>query len=321
MKPTSPSDPSRPKRGWWLAPRWLLARRLTQAGILGLFLLPALPGASLGGWWAKWVETWPGLEGTHILNGNLSASLLLDTVPMTDPYLLLQGLLTGHLPVWSGFIGGLIVVGFYALVGGRVYCSWVCPVNPVSDGAAWLRRRLKLDTPKGPDRSTRYWILGLTLVLALTTGQIAWELVNPVSMTHRGILYGIGGAWLVLLGVALFDLLASRRGWCGSLCPVGAFYGLMGSKALVRVVAADRERCDDCLDCFAVCPEPQVIKPALKGAARGIGPVILDRDCTNCGRCIDVCEQRVFRFGSRFAKAAIDLEPEPGVSGSPQPTH
>jgi ferredoxin-type protein NapH len=54
------------------------------------------------------------------------------------------------------------------------------------------------------------------------------------------------------------------------------------------------------MDCFAVCPEPQVIRPALKGAGQGIAPVILSPSCTNCGRCIDVCSQDVFRFGLRF---------------------
>ena len=81
---------------------------------------------------------------------------------------------------------------------------------------------------------------------------------------------------------------------------MGAFYGLLGSRALVRVVAADRDKCDDCMDCFEICPEPQVIKPALKGAANCVGPVILDINCTNCGRCIDVCSKDVFRFGTRM---------------------
>ena len=55
------------------------------------------------------------------------------------------------------------------------------------------------------------------------------------------------------------------------------------------------------MDCFEVCPEPQVIKPALKGADQGIGPIILDANCTNCGRCIDVCDKDVFQFGFRQA--------------------
>ena len=35
--------------------------------------------------------------------------------------------------------------------------------------------------------------------------------------------------------------------------------------ALVRISASKAQSaCDDCMDCFAVCPEPQVIRPALK---------------------------------------------------------
>ena len=54
------------------------------------------------------------------------------------------------------------------------------------------------------------------------------------------------------------------------------------------------------MDCYAVCPEMHVISPALNGQKTGKGPVILDADCTACGRCVDVCPERVFRFTHRF---------------------
>jgi len=119
-------------------------------------------------------------------------------------------------------------------------------------------------------------------------------------MMFRGIVFGLGLAWVLILGIFLFDLLVSRNGWCGHLCPVGAFYSLLRYRTPLRVTAAKRDACDDCMDCFAVCPEPQVIKPALKGAKKGFGPVILSNQCTNCGRCIDVCAPDVFSYGSRF---------------------
>jgi ferredoxin-type protein NapH len=151
-------------------------------------------------------------------------------------------------------------------------------------------------------RNLRYWLLGLVLLFPLLTGVIAWEYVNPVSMLHRGIIFGMGLAWIIVAAVFLFDLFVVKHGWCGRLCPMGAFYGLIGSRALVRVAAAGRDQCDDCMDCFEICPEPQVIKPALKGAADGVDPVILDINCTNCGRCIDICSKDVFRFSTRRSK-------------------
>ena len=51
--------------------RWLLARRVSQLVILACFLA------------GPWLGIW-------LLKGNLSASLILDTVPLTDPWLTLQ---------------------------------------------------------------------------------------------------------------------------------------------------------------------------------------------------------------------------------------
>ncbi|WP_131112193.1 quinol dehydrogenase ferredoxin subunit NapH [Sulfuricystis thermophila] len=280
-RPERPGAEAVATKGWLAAHKWLILRRTSQLGILLLFLV--------GPWFGWW-----------IVKGNLNFSYTLNTLPLADPYLLLQALMSGQTPEKLGLIGVTIVVLFYLLVGGRSYCSWVCPVNLVTDFAAWLRNRLGL---KGGNahisRQTRYWILGMTLLVSAATGTIAWEMVNPVSMLHRGLIFGMGLAWAVILAVFLFDLFVMRHGWCGHLCPVGAFYSLIGKFSVMRVRLPRREACNDCMDCFAVCPEQQVIRPALKGID-GAPPVILFANCTNCGRCIDVCSKDVFQFGTRF---------------------
>jgi ferredoxin-type protein NapH len=270
-------------KGWLGAHKWLLLRRLSQLAILALFLA--------GPWFGLW-----------IVKGNLSSSLTLGVLPLTDPYLLAQSLAAGVLPYREALLGAGIVLAFYLLVGGRLYCAWVCPVNVVTDTAAWLRRRLALKGGKIPSSATRYWLLGFTLLAAMATGSLAWEWVNPVSMLHRGLIFGFGLAWGIVGGIFLYDLLIATRGWCGHLCPMGAFYSLLGTTALIRVSAARRSACDDCMDCFAVCPEPQVIRPALKATGQ-THPLILDRNCTTCGRCIDVCGKNVFQVTTRFDRS------------------
>lgn len=272
-------------KGWWLAHQWLLLRRAAQFGILAAFLV--------GPWFGLW-----------LVKGNLNYSLTLGTLPLTDPFILLQSLAAGHVPEKLALIGVAVVVAFYLLVGGRVYCAWVCPVNLVTDAADWLRDRLGIKGGAHLSRNARYWILAMTLLLAGITGTLAWELVNPVSMLHRGLIFGLGAAWMVVLAVFILDLFVMSRGWCGHLCPVGACYSLIGKAGVLRVVATKRAACNDCMDCFAVCPEPLVIKAPLKDAAKGVGPAILASECTNCGRCIDVCSKDVFSFGSRFNNAA-----------------
>jgi ferredoxin-type protein NapH len=271
-------------KGWLAAHKWLLLRRASQVGVLLVFLA--------GPWFGRWIA-----------KGNLGYSYTLDLLPLADPYLLLQSVLARHLPEKLALIGVAIVLAFYLLVGGRTYCAWVCPVNPVTDLASWLRNRLGLKAGAHLARSTRYGVLGATLVVAAATGTIAWEMVNPVSLLHRGLIFGMGFGWAVIAAIFLFDLVAARRGWCGHLCPVGAFYSLLGRHGLVRVRLPARDACDNCMDCFAVCPEQQVIRPALK-AIDGAPPVILDALCTNCGRCIDVCAKNVFAFGGRTVRAA-----------------
>jgi len=270
-------------KGRLRANKWLLLRRISQLGILALFLV--------GPWFGWW-----------IVKGNLSSSLTLGVLPLTDPYLMLQSLVAGHWPYKDAVLGAGIVLAFYLIFGGRLFCSWVCPVNLVTDAAAALRRRLGIKGGKTPSPWTRYWLLAFTLVASAVTGTLAWEWVNPVSMLHRGLIFGFGLAWGVVLAVFLYDLLFASRGWCAHVCPMGAFYGLLGSGALLRVTADKRRACDDCMDCFNVCPEPQVIRPALKAVGQD-HPLILDKDCTSCGRCIDVCGKDVFRLTTRFDRS------------------
>lgn len=266
---------------WWNSHKWLALRRTSQVLVLAAFL----SGPLFGVWIAK---------------GNLNYSRTFDTLPLTDPMVLLQALAAGRVPEANALVGAALVVLLYLAVGGRAYCAWACPMNVVTDAAGALRRRLGIKGSAHISRKARYWILGMALLVSAAMGSVAWELVNPVSMLHRGLIFGMGAGWMAVLAVFLFDLFVMDRGWCGHLCPMGATYSLIGRFGIARVSARGREACNNCMDCFAVCPEPQVIKLPLKGAARGAGPTILSPNCTNCGRCIDVCSKDVFAFSTRF---------------------
>ena len=268
------------KKGWLKAHKWLLLRRFSQLSILFLFLL----GPLFGVW---------------IIKGNMSSSLMLDTIALTDPFVFLQTLFTGYMPELTVVTGAVIVAVFYFIVGGRVYCSWVCPINIVTDVADWLRRVLKIKTSLSFSRLGRYGLLAVSLVLASVTGMLVWELVNPVTMIQRELVFGMGFSWIFIAGIFILDAFVSRRAWCGHLCPMGAFYSVLGQASVIKVNAINRAACNDCMDCFAVCPEPQVIKPALKGAVDS-SPLINSGNCTNCGRCIDVCAEDVFTIKHRF---------------------
>lgn len=267
--------------GWWRAHKFLFLRRASQLSVLLAF--------AIGPWFGLW-----------LLKGNLSSSELLATIPLSDPLVTLQVLMTGHWPELSLLLGAAIIALFYLVAGGRVFCSWVCPVNLVTDAASWLRRKFHLPRTSEMPRNLRYYLLAVVLLIPLFSGIAAWEWVNPVPVVYRALLFGAGSGLWILAAIFLLDLFISERAWCGHLCPTGAMFALLGKASPVKVSAVNAKDCDNCMDCFEVCPERQVLKPALKGTS----PMIIDSDCTQCGRCIDVCAQRVFQYQNRIALKA-----------------
>ena len=280
--PKNAGREAREKLGWWRAYRFLILRRLSQLSIVLMFLSGPI--------WDFW-----------ILKGNYSSSMLFDVIPLTDPLIMVESLATGYLPEWKTLLGAGIIVLLYALLASKAFCGWVCPLNIVTDCAAWLRRKLGIRQSAKLPRNLRYGILAMILVGSAVSGTLLWEWINPVAALGRVFVYGIGATlWLVLV-VFLFDLLVVEHGWCGHLCPIGATYALIGAKSVVRVKVQDRQACDRCMDCYHVCPEPQVLRLPLHGKDED-SQIVLSKDCISCGRCIDVCAENVFAFSTRFAK-------------------
>lgn len=266
--------------GW----RYLILRRVVQIGLLLLFF-----GTLHWGW---------SLFGQPLLSGNLSASKVLGQVPLADPFAALQILLTGHVLQTEVLLGAGLVLSFFLLIGGRVWCSWVCPVNLVTDFAGLLHQKTWRKNLFGLPQSLRYTVLALALLLSIVIGLPAFEWVSPIGAMHREIIYGLGMGWTALLGIFLFDWLVVKHGWCGHLCPLGAFYALLGHKTAQLRVQFDRDTCNSCGDCAVVCPEPQVLN--LRRLEQD--GQVLSGACTNCGRCIPICPKDSLAFGWRLQK-------------------
>ena len=74
--------------------KFLIARRFTQISIMALFILA-------------------NIYGLEILMGNLSSSLILKTIPLSDPYAVAQMLFAGAVLSFDVILGALIVTIFY----------------------------------------------------------------------------------------------------------------------------------------------------------------------------------------------------------------
>ncbi len=257
--------------------KYLILRRFTQILIMALYIIA-------------------NVYGVNILMGNLSSSMFLGVIPLSDPYAVLQMFSAGAILTFDIMLGALIILTFYAIVGGRVFCSWVCPVNMITDLANYLRKVLgfnQIQKKQPASRNIRYWVIGLSLIISFVLGITAFEFISPISMTHRGIIFGLGLGWAAMLVIFLFDLFVLKNGWCGHICPLGGFYSLVGKFSLIRV-KHDADKCTACMECKEVCPEMQVLHMVAKESKP-----VLSGECTNCARCIEVCDDDALIFSIR----------------------
>jgi len=253
--------------------RFLIARRVTQISIMLLYILA-------------------NVYGIKILMGNLSSSLVLQTIVLSDPFAVLQMFFAGATISFDILLGAILIALFYFTIGGRSFCSWVCPVNIITDSANFLRKKFsfnQIEKKQPASRNLRYWIIVLSFIISYFMGVAAFELISPVSMVHRGLIFGLGFGFATIAVIFLFDLFVLKNGWCGHICPLGGFYSLIGRFSLIRV-HHNHNNCTACMKCKVVCPESQVLSMIAKSSEHIL------KECTNCGRCVEVCDDDALNF-------------------------
>lgn len=293
---------------WIRKNRYLLLRRFSQVTILALFFLANCSFVSINnqkhlvfqGDIARFeshernlaiANTKEELLPFKILEGNLSSSKILGVLPMSDPLAFLQIFLAGGALSMDLLLGVLVVVVIYGIFLGRGYCAFVCPINVLTDLSNYLRAMLRIEKFKfSVSRNLRFAVLFLSLLLSLVFGVLAWEMISPISMLHRGIVFGMGVGFFGILVVFLFDLFVLKNGFCGHLCPLGATFGLIGARSVLKV-AHNAQNCTQCMHCVRICPEPQVLSMIGKRSEP-----VKDMACIKCGRCIEVCNDDALRF-------------------------
>ncbi|RMG28134.1 MAG: NapH/MauN family ferredoxin-type protein [Gammaproteobacteria bacterium] len=225
----------------------------------------------------------------QLLEGALTASRFMG-FHMADLNASLQVMLAFKHVVVNLLIGTTTVFVLWWLLGGRTFCSWVCPYHLVAEWAemvhVWLaKKKLVKDHPLDRRLRTVAWVV--FAVLAFVTGYTVYETISPTGILSRALIYGPGVAliWVGLL--LLFEIFYSRRAWCRYLCPIGLTYGLVGATSPLRV-QYHLPTCFHEGECRKVCLVPHVLDTVIMGRARGVH-VDIGADCTRCGRCVDAC--------------------------------
>lgn len=240
------------------------------------------------------------------LEGTLNGSRFLG-FHLIDPFTTIQVYLsTYHLPI-NMIIGTATIVIIYLLIGGRTYCSWVCPYGILSEIGEKLHNTLvkkKIIKSRKLDHRVRHIFWAMFMIMAFTSGYLVFETFNVVGILSRFIAYGWSVALSWVLVVFLIEVFFARRAWCTYLCPIGTTYGYIGKVSATRIQWNDN--CDHCMVCHDVCFENQVLdltraKYDEQRKEKGITQqYVTGADCTLCGRCVDVCHADALKFDFRL---------------------
>lgn len=258
---------------------WQGIRRITLVGINFLYLTPLLFGWSL-------------------LTGDLSASRLLG-INLVDPLAALQTALASRSLYPKMVAASCMVLVFYMLVGGRSFCSWVCPFHLLAEAGEGIRRFLQKrlgGATRDFSLKIKYGVLIMVLLLSAGTSFPAFETVSPIGIASRNLIYGATAGLFLLMLILLVEIFYARRIWCRSLCPLGALYAALGRWGLLRV-RIKQDRCpSNCRFCHDACFVPEILDPLVLQRENWID----SGECTNCGACVDRCMNGTLSFGVRW---------------------
>ena len=238
----------------------------------------------------------------QLVEGALTASRVVG-FHMADLNSALQVMLAYKHVVLNLLIGTVTVFLLWVLLGGRTFCSWVCPYHLVAEFAEKLHLKLvekKIIKGVTFHRGVRTVFYVIFALLALLTGYTVFEVISPTGILSRALIYGPGLALVWVAFVLLFEVFVSRRAWCRYVCPIGLTYGLVGSVSPVRV-KYNVKNCHHEGDCRKVCMVPHVLDTTIRMRARDV-EVPIGADCTRCGLCVDICPTDSLNFEFAGAK-------------------
>lgn len=198
-------------------------------------------------------------------------------------------------PVHPAALVIFLAILLMSLLARKSFCSWLCPVGTLSEGAYKLGRLLygrnfrvwpRLDLLL---RCIKYLLLLLFVKFILLDMPVEalgrfldapyWA-VSDIKMLH--FFTRMSATTMATLAILALFSLGYRMFWCRYLCPYGALLGLV-SVISPFGIRRDSAGCTGCRRCSAACPS---------GLAVHSCTAVSSPECTGCLTCVANCPER-----------------------------
>ena len=205
---------------------------------------------------------------------------------------------------WRGFSRSIALsaaVGVTALLMGRFFCGFICPIGALQDFFKYLGTKLRLKEIKlhgfkiFKPEIIKYFILIIVLVLSILG---AGNLISPFSpwLAYLNIFAGFNLQFgsIILLIIMILSLFIKRI-FCRCFCPFGAFQSLLYAVGPLKINKG--KNCNGCSHCLKNCPV----------GIENSDDIIISPECVNCLECTETaCVKESNGFSINFAGRSIN---------------
>lgn len=197
--------------------------------------------------------------------------------------------------IYSGTLILLIVTMVIALIFRRSFCGLLCPFGALQELFGTIREKIfkrrfviskKVDMPM---RYIKYIALIITIGGAWFYGTLWMAPFDPYSAySHISDISGsisedpLNAIGFIILAITIVGSFIYDRFFCKYLCPMGAFYGIIGKLSPTKI-QRNKNLCIDCKSCSKVCPVNIEVHTEDKATSM---------ECINCNLCVASCPKK-----------------------------